>query len=312
MAGKWNTLSQVKPGSLMKKEVVIWSEGTRVAGDLFLPDDLKDGEKRPAILLCHGWAGPKSHLSATYAPFFCKGGFICLTFDYRGWFESDARVAMAEKQPPLDGDGFVTVRGEPVREIVDPLDQNRDINNALDFLIEEPAVDSSRIGLWGSSFGGGHVLYVAGHDPRIKAVVSQVPGMGAAPDAHGFAALAPQVQRLASAMARGEINELPRPKEQPESLKGIGDFRTMWRYLPRIAAMKIRVPTLIIDQEHGEYGGRENSGLAAKNAIPPATIVKYHVFPGTHYDIYQKNYRASAKLARDWFDEHLMSPRAST
>lgn len=294
----------------MKKEIIIWSEGTRMAGDLFLPDDLNDGEKRAAILLCHGWAGPKSHLSATYAPFFCKGGFVCLTFDYRGWFESDARIATPEKQPPPDATGFITVRGKPVREIVDPLDQNRDINNALDYLIEEPAVDPSRIGLWGSSFGGGHVLYVAGHDPRIKAVVSQVPGMGPQPDAQGFAAPAPQVQRIASAMARGEIDALPRPKEQPESLKGIGDFRTMWRYLPRAAAANIRVPTLIIDQEHEEYGGRENSGLAAKNAIPDTTIVKYHVFPGTHYDIYEKNYRESAKMARDWFTQHLMPQRA--
>ncbi len=294
----------------MKKEVVIWSEGTRMAGDLSLPDDLKDGEKRPGILLCHGWGGPKSHLSSTYAPFFCKGGFVCLTFDYRGWFESDARIATPDKQPPVDADGFITVRGKPVREIVDPLDQNRDINNALDFLIEEPTVDPSRVGLWGSSFGGGHALYVAGHDPRIKAVVSQVPGMGPAPDERGFAAPAPQVQRLASAMARGEIFAIPRPKEQPESLKGIGDFRTMWRYLPRVAARNVRVPTLIIDQEHEEYGGRENSGLAAKNAIPSTTIVKYHVFPGTHYDIYEKNYRESAKMARDWFTEHLTKQRA--
>lgn len=294
----------------MKREVTVWSEGTRMAADLFLPDDLRDGEKRPAILLCHGWGGPKSHLSSTYAPYFCKGGFVCLTFDYRGWFESDARIAPNEKQPAPDADGFVTVRGRPVREIVDPLDQNRDINNALDYLIAEPAVDPSRIGLWGSSFGGGHVLYVAGHDPRIKAVVSQVPGMGPAVDARGFAVPAPEVQKLASAMARGEIAALPRPKEQPESLKGIGDFRTMWRYLPRVAAANIKAPTLIMDQENEEYGGRENSGLAAKNAIPSTTIVKYHVFPGTHYDIYDKNYRESGTMARDWFTEHLM-PRRS-
>ena len=56
----------------MKKEVIIWSEGTRMAADLFLPDDLRDGEKRPAILLCHGWAGPKSHLSSTYASLFLQ------------------------------------------------------------------------------------------------------------------------------------------------------------------------------------------------------------------------------------------------
>ena len=294
----------------MKKEITIWSEGTRMAADLFVPDDLRDGEKRPAILLCHGWGGPKSHLSATYAPYFCKGGFVCLTFDYRGWFESDARLITPEKQPAADAEGFVTVRAKQVKEVVDPIDQNRDIHNALDYLIAEPMVDPDRIGIWGSSFGGGHAIHMAGTDPRIKAVVSQVPGMGPTTDAHGFAAPMEQVQKLASAMARGELTMIPRPKEQPESLKGIGDFTTMWRYRPRVAAAHIRVPTLIIDQQDEEYGGRENSGLAAKNAILSTTIVKYHIFPGTHYDIYEKNYRESAQMARDWFSEHLRSARS--
>src|SRR6202050_5831758 len=109
----------------MKKEVTIWSEGTRPAAYLFLPDDLRDGEKRPAILRCHGWGGPKSHLSSSYAPYFCKGGFVCLTFDYRGWFESDGRIVVLEKQWPPDAEGFIIVRGKPVREVVDPLDQTR-------------------------------------------------------------------------------------------------------------------------------------------------------------------------------------------
>jgi dipeptidyl aminopeptidase/acylaminoacyl peptidase len=289
----------------VKKEITIWSEGTRLAADLFVPDDLTEGQKRPAILLCHGWGGPKSHLSATYAPFFCEAGFVCLTFDYRGWFESDARLTTPDKQPAVDEDGFMTVRAKPVRDVVDPLDQNRDIHNALDYLVEEPIVDADRIGLWGSSFGGGHVIYVAGHDARIKAVVSQVPGMGSAPDETGFAAMLPEGQQIASAMSRGELDRVPRPEGMPEALVGTGDVRTMWRYLPRVAAANIKVPTLIIDQEEEEYGGRENSGLAAKNAIPESTIVRYHVFPGSHYDIYDGNYLEGATLAREWFVEHL-------
>ena len=117
----------------------------------------------------------------------------------------------------------------------------------------------------------------------------------------------PEGQKIASAMARGEVEMVPRPAGMPDSLKGAGDFRTMWRYLPRVAAANIRVPTLIIDQEDEEYGGRENSGLSAKNAIPETTIVKYHVFPGTHYDIYDKNYKESANMAREWFAEHIQN-----
>jgi len=54
----------------MRKTVVIWSEGSRLAGDLLMPDSPVGGEKLPAILLCHGWGGLKEHLIATYAPWF--------------------------------------------------------------------------------------------------------------------------------------------------------------------------------------------------------------------------------------------------
>ncbi|MFV2090517.1 MAG: alpha/beta hydrolase [Pseudomonadales bacterium] len=289
----------------MKEQLTIWSEGTRLAADLFVPDDLTEAERRPAILLCHGWGGPKSHLSSTYAPYFSQAGFICLTFDYRGWFDSDARLVTMDEQPDPDPEGYVTVRAKPVREIVDPLDQNRDIHNVLDYLLAEPRVDESRIGLWGSSFGGGHVLYVAGTDSRIQAVVSQVPGMGSALESNGFAEIPAEGQSIATAMSRGEVDVVPRPAGMPDSLKGAGDFRTMWRYLPRVAAANIRVPTLIMDQQDEEYGGIENSGLAARDAIPDTTQVRYHVFPGTHYDIYDKNYKESAAMARDWFLTHL-------
>lgn len=289
----------------MKREITIYSEGTRLAADLFIPDDMKEGEKRPTVLLCHGWGGPKSHLNSTYAPHFCNAGLIACTFDYRGWFESDARLITMDAQPEADADGYIQVRAKKVRDIVDPIDQNRDIHSVIDYLLGLPEADRTRFGLWGSSFGGGHVVHVAGYDSRIKAVVSQVPGMGSPENEAPASAEPDPVEALATAMARGELDMVPRPPEQPESLQGIGDFRTMRRYHPRTAATRIRVPILILDQEEEEYGGRENSGLAALNALPRETIQKYHVFPGTHYDIYDKNYKESADMARDWFLEHL-------
>jgi hypothetical protein len=36
--------------------VTIFSEGTRLAADLIIPDDLPDGDSYPAVLRCHGWA----------------------------------------------------------------------------------------------------------------------------------------------------------------------------------------------------------------------------------------------------------------
>src|SRR5512137_3018454 len=118
----------------MRRPVTIWSEGTRLAGDLWLPDAVAAGEKLPAIVLCHGWGGLKEHLNSTYAPWFSKAGFVVLTFDYRGWGDSEARLVPLGAVPQPDRNGEVTIRARAVRAVVDPYDQVRDIANCLDFL----------------------------------------------------------------------------------------------------------------------------------------------------------------------------------
>src|SRR5450631_2751583 len=53
--------------------------------------------------------------------------------------------------------------------------RSRDYRHAITYASTLPEVDSSRIGVWGSSYSGGHVLVVAAIDRRVKAVVCQVP-----------------------------------------------------------------------------------------------------------------------------------------
>ncbi len=56
----------------------------------------------------------KEHLNATYAPWFCKAGLIVMTFDYRGWGESESELVMLEEQPVPDEHGTVTVRARAI------------------------------------------------------------------------------------------------------------------------------------------------------------------------------------------------------
>jgi hypothetical protein len=44
----------------MRKSMTFFSEGVRLAGDLYLPDDLARGEKRAGIVLCHGYTGVRN------------------------------------------------------------------------------------------------------------------------------------------------------------------------------------------------------------------------------------------------------------
>ncbi|MEZ5948392.1 MAG: CocE/NonD family hydrolase [Planctomycetaceae bacterium] len=78
--------------------MVIFSDGTRMAGDLYLPKNRQPDEKFPAIVLCAGTGGTKGGTQARVAPIFARSGFVVLAFDYRGWGESESQL-MAGRNP---------------------------------------------------------------------------------------------------------------------------------------------------------------------------------------------------------------------
>jgi len=172
--------AKAKSTEIESRPVSIWSDGARLSGDLFYPKDLKSEDNLPAIILCHGWGGVRSHPNQFYVSEFAGAGYVVLTFDYRGWADSDSRLVIEGKRPKPDEKRRVTVRAQAIREVVDPFDQTEDIIHCIDLISGEPSVDPDRIGLWGTSFGGGHVVYVAALDKRVKCIVSQVPSMDGA------------------------------------------------------------------------------------------------------------------------------------
>jgi dipeptidyl aminopeptidase/acylaminoacyl peptidase len=131
--------------------VHFYSEGARLAGLLYLPEGVGGEERRAGIVLCHGFTGVKEFLLPQYAEAFAQAGFAALTFDYRGFGESDGQ------------------RGRLLWQ-----DQAADIVNAVTFLSTRSEVDSDRIGLWGTSYGGALAPYVLAVDDRAKACVGQL------------------------------------------------------------------------------------------------------------------------------------------
>src|SRR5262249_52766111 len=71
------------------KPVTFYSEGVKLAGDLFLPADIKPGERRAGIVLCHGYTGVRSIYLPDNARVLAEAGYVVLTFDYKGWGDSD-------------------------------------------------------------------------------------------------------------------------------------------------------------------------------------------------------------------------------
>ncbi len=136
---------------MKREDVAFYSEGCRLSGHLYLPDDRKEGERRPAVVLAHGYTGVKELILPAYAERFAGQGWVALTFDYRG---------------------FGTSEGQRGRLLA--LEQVEDIRNAVTYVRTRSEVDPERIGLWGTSYGCGLVVHAAAFDERVKAVVAQI------------------------------------------------------------------------------------------------------------------------------------------
>lgn len=135
-------------------EVEFRSGSDRCAATLYEPDDLNEGERRPAVVLGHGFALVKEALAVS-AEYLVRAGYVALAIDYRRWGKSG---------------------GEP-RRLLRPLDEVEDFRNGVSFLETRATVDAARIGIWGVSFGGGVVLQTAAVDKRVRCVVAQSPAL---------------------------------------------------------------------------------------------------------------------------------------
>jgi len=298
------------PAGAEKKTVTIFSDGTKMVGDLYLPAGLQKGDKRPAVVFCAGTAGTRRGTPTQMAPYFLEAGFVFLAFDYRGWGDSDGKLLPLEALPKPDAKGEVTVKTRVVRWQMDFADQTQDIRAAISFVAGEPNVDPERIGILGTSYGGGLVTWVGANDTRVKCVVAQVPGMGGG--GRGPAA-DKRMQDLASKQARGEIEPVPFETGKPSGQ--MAKYAQM-RYNPAKslgfsafeAAAKIKAATLLVVAEKEELLDNKQNGIKVYEIIKARMDVptELHIIKGiAHYGIYREGFDESMKLEIAWFGKHL-------
>ena len=138
----------------MRRDIEFPSGVSLCRGWLYVPDALAEKQPAPAIVMAHGFSAVKEMFQlSSYAERFEAAGFIVLVFDFRFLGASD---------------------GKPRGQII-PHEQQEDYRNAITWMSLQPEVDANRIGVWGTSLAGGHVLHLSAFDRRIKAVVAQVP-----------------------------------------------------------------------------------------------------------------------------------------
>jgi uncharacterized protein len=283
--------------------VAFESEGRILRGWLELPG----GEGPfPAVVMSSGFAGVKEgFLGNPFHRVVADAGFAVLLFDHANTGESD---------------------GTPRQEI-DPVLQQRGYKDAITFLSDRDEIDAERIGIWGTSYSGGHVLAVAAHDRRVKAVVSQamtISGHRNLLRRHtpaSYQALRQSWAEERIRVARGEPPTLvpafgadsesvryqtARPPNERANWRNEVTLRT-WElydeYEPAAFIERIAPTPLLMVVPLGDTMTPAEDALEAyERALEPKRLV---TVPGSHYAVYSEHFSSTSTAARDWFVTHL-------
>jgi uncharacterized protein len=298
--------SQYKaPDNIDFRTANITSEGVRLHAELFSLKSLT-GKPLPTIIQAHGWGGVAANLRRD-AIGIANAGYLVITFDYRGWGESDARLVLTKPSPvnPTPGQNQkFTAEVIEQREYVDPLEQTTDWLNVINWAAGEPAVDKERLGLRGSSFSGGHVFYVAAREPRIKAVVSQVGAF----DGRWVGADKTQMDlTLSEATKRAHGEPYPAPRAVTVGrLIGAPIREKFLQFAPVEDAARVKDTAVlfIVAEKEELFDNKDHAKLAYDRMV--GTKKKYVSIPNiTHYGIYRESRDQAIKLAVEWFDQYL-------
>lgn len=287
-------------------------DGVTLRGWLFIPDG---PVPHPAITMAHGFAGVKEHGLERFARAFADAGFVVLVHDHRGFGAS----------------------GGAKRFDIDPWVQIADWRRAISFLETHPAVDADRIGLWGTSYAGGHAIVLGATDRRLRAVVAQVPTIsgyqqslrrvapeqvsaleaafadderqrfhGAPPATQAVVSADPAVPaayRSADAVA---FYNQPVPEGVWENAVTLRSSRAARMYEPGIWVSRVSpTPLLMVVGLHDTITLADTALSAYEQALQPKKLV---TIDGGHFDPYLARFADASGAATTWFAEHLIKP----
>lgn len=272
------------------------SQGTKCAGWLYMP---AAKENPPVVIMAHGLSGERAFGLPDFAERFAAEGMAVFLFDYRTFGDSD---------------------GKP-RNKVDPIAHGEDYDAAIAHVRALDGVDTSRIGLWGTSFSGAHVICAAARDGNIAATISQVPFSGMSADMpkpplgtmlrmgalmvlDGLkTALTGKPLYMPVVGPPGSGAALNTPECEPGYLALIPEGQTfhnqvpvsslglMMKYNPLEAAAKVKCPALVI-------AGRDDSLIPVSQPELMASVLprgEFHVLDCDHFAPYRG----------EWFEKNI-------
>lgn len=143
-----------RSATIMREDVFFESQGERVAACHYFPVNTTQSDC-PAVVMGHGLSLTRDCGLRPYAESFAAAGMHVITFDYRGFGNSEGKI----------------------RELISVKMQVQDYLAALSFTRSLRNVDVRRIALWGTSYSGGIATQCAYEDGNVQALVIQVPNL---------------------------------------------------------------------------------------------------------------------------------------
>jgi fermentation-respiration switch protein FrsA (DUF1100 family) len=300
----------------MRQEIDFKTEdGVTLRGWHYLPDSR--ATQVPTVVMAHGFSAVKEMYLDRFAEAFANAGLASIVFDNRNFGASD---------------------GEPRQEI-DPWRQVRDYRDAITFAETLDSTDPKRIGIWGSSYSGGHVLVVGAIDRRVKCVVSQGPLVSGHENARRLirADYIASLQSMFDEDRRGRMQGkppamipvvsenpagpavLPTPDSWTFFTETGRNRAPAWRnevtlrsvemfmeYEPGSYISYISPTPLMIVVALGDHLTVADLALAAyERTLAPKRLV---ALPNGHFDAYIAGFDAASGAATEWFVQHLASP----
>jgi fermentation-respiration switch protein FrsA (DUF1100 family) len=307
-----HALAAAEPGpAVPRRDVRVEVGGTGVSAWLYLPEGAP--ARVPCIVMAHGFGGTKDCGLDRYAGRFRDAGFAVLAFDYRYFGDSE---------------------GEP-RQLYWIPDQLEDWSALVAFARGLEEIDGSRIGLWGSSASGGHVIVTAADDPDIACVSAQCPALDPRAEARrwlarlGLRRVARLIVHAQRDMLRSRFglsaHKIPivgRPGsvaffDLPDAYEGYAALtpagfvneicaRVVLRassYRPIEHAKDVRCPVLLQLCEQDELASAEAAEATAEKLGQWAEVKRY---PIGHFDIYHgAHFETAVRDQLEFFKKHL-------
>ncbi|KUM90520.1 MULTISPECIES: alpha/beta fold hydrolase [Streptomyces] len=292
-AGTWTAAASDDPPPVHRADQIMSIDGVRIDTSYFTTNGT---ERRPAVLLGHGFGGSKNDVRQQ-AEDLARDGYAVLTWSARGFGRSTGKVGL----------------NDPDAEV-------KDVSKLIDWLARQPQVrldkpGDPRVGVAGASYGGAISLLAAGHDDRVDAIAPSITYWNLSDalfpngvfkklwagifvnSAGGCDKFEPQICAMYERVAQSGTPDAPAERMLEERS-------------PSAVAQDIKVPTLLVQGQTDSLFPLNQADQAAKAIRANGAPVDVDWIAGGHDGGDLETSRVQSRVA-GWFDRYLKDDKSA-